>query len=58
MAELSGRKAIADHLGVTCGEVSRLVRWGLPVIYKGYRMIGSTEGLDAWKREHGDRKGA
>lgn len=56
MAELIGRKAIAEHLGVTCGEVSRLLRRRLPIRFDGQRMIAHTEGLDAWKKEHGERK--
>ena len=56
MAELSGRKAIAEHLGVTCGEVSRLLRRRLPIRFEGQRMIADTGAIDTWKREHGERK--
>ncbi len=56
MAELIGRRAIAEHLGVTCGEVSRLLRRRLPIRFEGQRMVAHTEALDIWKREHGDRK--
>lgn len=58
MAKLSGRKAIAEHLGVTCGEVSRLLRRKLPIRFEGQRMIADTGAIDAWKKEHGDGKGA
>jgi hypothetical protein len=55
MAELSGRKAIAEYLGVPCNQVYRLLRRRLPVMFQGRRMAARTEGLDAWKKEHGDR---
>jgi len=58
MAELSGRKAIAEHMGVTCVEVSRLLRRRLPIRFDGQRMVAHPEALDTWKREHGDRKAA
>ncbi len=56
MAELSGRKAIAERLGVTCGEVSRLLRRRLPIRFDGQRMVADSAAIDAWKREHGERK--
>jgi hypothetical protein len=56
MAELSGRKAIADYLGVTCNQVYRLLRRRLPVMFHGRTMVAHTEKLDAWKQEHGERK--
>lgn len=55
MAELSGRKAIAEHLGVPCGEVSRLLRRRLPIRFEGQRKVADTGAIDAWKREHGDQ---
>lgn len=58
MAELSGRKAIAEHLGVTCGEVSRLLRRRLPIRFDGQRMVADTWAIDAWKKEKAERKEA
>lgn len=57
MPELIGRKAIAEHLGVPCNQVYRLLRRRLPVMFRGRQMVAKTEGLDAWKKENGERKG-
>jgi hypothetical protein len=56
MAELSGRKAIAEYMNVPCNQVYRLLRRRLPVMFHGRTMVARTEGLDAWKKEHGERK--
>jgi hypothetical protein len=51
MAELIGRAKIAEHLGVTCGEVSRLIRRGLPVRFDRRRMIADSKQIDEWKKK-------
>jgi hypothetical protein len=56
MAELSGRKAIAEYLGVPGNQVYRLLRRRLPVMFHGRTMVARTEGLDVWKKEHGGGK--
>ena len=49
MAQLIGRKAIAEHLGTTCGQISRLIKKKLPVRFEGRQMYAQSEQLDVWE---------
>jgi hypothetical protein len=51
---LSGRKDIANHLGMTGRTVSRLVikYRDFPVSFIGRRMMAQRKDLDAWVRKH------
>ena len=52
MAELIGRRAIAQHLGVTCGEVARLTKRfsTFPVSFRERQYVAKTEELEEWRR--------
>lgn len=51
---LSGRKDIANHLGVTGRTVSRLLTKyrDFPVSFIGRRMMAKPKELDAWVQKH------
>jgi len=51
---LSGRKDVANHLGVTGRTVTRLFAKysDFPVSFLGRRMMAKREELDAWVRKH------
>ena len=52
MAELIGRKAIAQYLKVTCGEVARLTKRfrTFPVSFRERQYVAKTEDLEEWRR--------
>ena len=52
MAELIGRGAIAQHLGVTGGEVARLTKRSrtFPVSFRERTYTARTEDLEEWRR--------
>lgn len=58
MAELIGRKAIAQHLGVSGGEVARLKKRSttFPVSFRDRQYVARSEDLEEWRKAQAARQ--